>query len=102
MKEEFEGTGIVALNSKTYYCWDGEGSGSKYSSKGLSKSLNKMTKNAYLNVLKTREPVSGTNRGFISKNQKMHTYSQLKTGLTYFYAKRRVCDDGVSTKPIDI
>ena len=35
-KEEFKGSGIIALNSKTYYCWnDDDDKTVKYSSKGL-------------------------------------------------------------------
>ena len=100
-KEEFQGDGIVALNSKTYYCWNNDGS-TKHSSKGISKSLNQLTKEQYLKVLDTKASVCGINKGFVKKNGLMCTYSQLKTGLTYSYAKRKLCDDGVSTLPIDI
>ena len=99
-KEEFVGDGIVALNSKTYYCWGDEGS--KYSSKGLSKSTNNLTKQQYLNVLTSETSVSGENVGFMRKDNRMVTYRQIRTGLTYFYAKRVVCEDGVSTTPIDL
>ena len=96
-KEEFTGDGIVALNSKSYYCW-GE-KGNKFSSKGLNKRINQLNKDSYLNVLNTKKSFMGKNRGFVVKDQKMLTYNQIKRGLTYFYAKRRVCSDGVSTEP---
>ena len=100
-KEEFSGKGIIALNSKTYYCWKDD-STSKFSCKGISKNTNQITKELYASVLSSRKTVVGTNTGFIKKNGKILTYKQHKTGLSYFYAKRKVCDDGVSTEPIDI
>ena len=100
-KVEFEGSGMVALNSKTYCCWKEDGS-SKCSSKGLSKVTNNFSRDSYLGVLRSGRSVSGTNKGFVKKDNVMYTYSQLRTGLTYVYAKRRVLDDGVSTENIDI
>ena len=99
-KEEFVGDGIIALNSKTYYCWSN--SACKASTKGISKALNNITREQFLNVLQTKEPISGRNKGFIRKNNEIFTYTQLRTGLTYFYAKRKVCPDGVTTLPIDV
>ena len=100
-KDEFVGTGIIALNSKTYFCWS-EGDNCKYSSKGLSKRSNKLSREIFESVLVTGLSHTGLNRGFVKKNNTIYTYSQLRTGLTYFYAKRKVCEDGVSTEPIDI
>ena len=91
--------GMVALNSKTYLCWNGEGA-SKYSSKGLTKKTNQLTKTQFLDFLHTRQSVEGVNKGFMRKDNETFTYDQLKTGLTYFYAKQRVCVDGVSTENI--
>ena len=59
-KVEFEGDGIVALTSKTYFCFknnpDNEGSNEmeiKLACKGLNKRSNNLTKKHYLDVLKT-------------------------------------------------
>jgi hypothetical protein len=102
-KEEWSGDAIVALNSKTYFCWnESDAKAGKCSSKGLSKTTNTLTKENFLNVLNTKQPKTGQNKGFVKKDGSLYTYSQVKTGLTYFYAKRRVCADGVSTEPIDI
>ena len=101
-KEEFEGDGIVALNSKTYFCWGSEETNNKYSSKGLGKSMNKLTKDSYTEVLFSKQSMRGTNNGFLKTKDGVYTYSQLKTGLTYFYAKRRVLPDGVSTENIEL
>lgn len=120
-KEEFKGSGMVALNAKTYFCWKDDedldaafgkptddaknqarrqAGASKYSSKGVSKRTNKLTREQYLRVLKTGSVVKGVNRGFIRKDGKTFTYRQNKTALTYMYGKRRVLPNGVDTDPI--
>ena len=101
-KEEFSGIGIISLNSKTYYCWGENSSDDKYRSKGLSRTQNKLVKEQYESVLRSRTPISGENRGFCRRNNTLLTYSQCRSGLSYFYAKRLVLEDGVSTKPLNI
>ena len=99
-KVEFEGVGMVALNSKTYCCWNDDTC--KYSSKGVSKSTTRFTKDDFAGVLKDNKPVHGTNKGFVLRQNKMFSYAQSRAGLTSLYAKRRVLDDGVSTTHLDI
>lgn len=99
-KPEFNGEGIIALNSKTYFCF-GEGK-TKSSTKGLMNRLNPLEKEDFLKVLENKTIVSGRNRGIMRKNQKMVTYSQVRAGLNYFYAKRKVHPDGVSTSPLSL
>jgi len=99
-KQEFKGDCIVALNSKTYLC--SAGSDVKLSSKGLSKRTNKLNVEHYHSILRTKRCVTGLNTGFVRKKNRTFTYSMIKRGLTYFYAKRRVCDDGVSTEPLTV
>ena len=99
-KEEFSGDGVVALNSKTYFCWKEETV--KYSSKGLSKRTNTLTKEHFVSVLKTRESVCGKNRGFVKKDGMLRTYEQERAGLSYFYGKRKVHEDRVSTSAPDV
>ena len=103
-KQEFKGQAIVALNSKTYLCSESTDNGgkSKLSSKGLSKRTNKLSLDDYKTVLTTKHHKSGVNTGFVRKPNKTYTYSMIKRGLTYFYAKRRVCEDGVSTEPLTV
>ena len=101
-KEEYKGTGAVALNSKTYVCWDSVKDTSKASSKGISKRLTVLTANVYKSVLQAQQPFSGVNRGFIRKDRQMVTYKQLRAGMTYYYVKRQVLEDGVSTILLDI
>jgi hypothetical protein len=102
LKVEFDGSGMVALNAKTYCCWRDEDNITKYSSKGLSKKSNSFDRAHFLSVLQSGKPQSGTNRGFVLKDNSMFTYAQVRTGLTYLYTKRRVMSDGVSTQNLDI
>ena len=99
-KVEWRGDGFVGLNSKTYYCWGQDGD--KYSCKGVNKKRNSINKDKYLKVLMTGEPESGENRGFRVVKNKVLTYSQFRLGFSYFYPKRQVLSDGITTIPLDI
>ena len=98
-KVEWSGDGFVGLCSKTYYCF---GATDKYSTKGLSKRHNEIDKDAFLQVLTNRRSGSGKNRGFRVNHSSVLTYVQERAALTYFYAKRVVLEDGVSTGPVDV
>lgn len=97
-KEEFSGSGIVALNAKTYHCYGHNGT--KTSAKGVMKRLNNFQKGEFLSTLFSKKSVFGLNRGIMRRNNRMVTYSQMRSGLSYFYAKRLVKSDGVSTSPL--
>ena len=101
-KLEYEGNGIVALCSKMY-CVKSDSS-VKFSCKGISKKhVDKSTVyDLYLNVLKSKKIESGVNTGIRLINNQMTTYQQTRAGFTYFYYKRKVLDDGVSTMPLDM
>lgn len=101
-KEEYKGDGMIALNSKTYCCWRDDDPNVKVSSKGISKRTNKLTKEQFKRVLYSKIKHTGVNRGFVCKQNRMFTYKQLKCALTFFYAKRRVDIDGVTTTNINI
>lgn len=99
-KEEFRGREMVCLCSKMYFI-----SGDKYdklSSKGINKNTNDITIESFKNVLHTKEDTTATNRGFRMVNNRIVSYLQEKKGLTYFYDKRKVLEDGISTEPLDI
>ena len=98
-KTEWEGDGIIGLCSKTYYCF---GSQDKFSCKGVNKKCNVIDKDKYLNVLLTKQNSSGVNRGFRVVDNNMYTYEQTRNGFSYFYPKRKVLADGVSTLPLHI
>lgn len=106
-KTEFAGTGMACLNSKVYICWGGfDKDGKPYmkiSCKGVQQKRNELLRRHYLNVLLTQEPHFVTNAGFIRDgNGDTKTYTLRKKGLTYFYVKRKVLADGVSTTHLDI
>ena len=96
-KVEWEGEGMVALCSKTYFGW---GTKDKYSCKGLRKSVNFLNKEKYLEVLQKKQAGGGVNVGFQVHNNALYTYRQERDSLSYLYIKRKVCDDGVSTEPL--
>ena len=99
-KVEWSGEGFVGLNSKTYCCW-GQDEG-KVSCKGISKRLNKPTKEVYLDVLQSKQSQCGENRGFRIHQNQVFTYTQHRTGFQYFYPKRKVQEDGIATLPLDL
>ena len=98
-KEEWSGAGIIGLSSKTYYCF---GAYDKFSCKGVNKKTNDINKEKYLNVLLTKQSSAGLNKGFRVVNNSMYTYEQVRDGFSYFYPKRKVLEDGVTTMPLDI
>ena len=98
-KVEWEGDGIVALCSKTYYCF---GANDKFSSKGISKRQNDITKETYLSVLQSKTAAGGNNVGFRVVNNGVSTYTQSRNAFTYFYPKRKVLEDNISTTYLDI
>ena len=98
-KVEWSGAGFVGLCSKTYYCF---GATDKYSTKGLNKRHNTIDKDAFLAVLTNRRSGSGANRVFRVHKSTVLTYVQERAALTYFYAKRVVHEDGVTTGPVDV
>ena len=74
----------------------------KTSTKGMQKT-NKINREEFLSVL--RKPKSEhrvQNSGFIIEGNVTKTYTQKKKGLNYFYCKRKVLSDGVSTTHLDI
>ena len=100
-KIEWRGNGIIALCSKTYYCF-GEDKGDKSATKGLDKRQNQLSKDRFLNVLRTGTSGGGTNTTFRTDGVSVYTYKQQRNSLSYFYIKRKVLDDGVSTVPLSV
>ena len=100
-KLEYKGDGIVALCSKTYCCF-GANATTKTSAKGISKRLNKLTRKRYLKVLKKQISGKGHNVSFKHHKAQIYTYKQSRASLSYFYVKRRVHEDRVTTSPLNI
>jgi hypothetical protein len=98
-KVEWEGSGFIGLSSKTYYCFGDKGD--KLAAKGVNKSAG-LSKDDFLNVINTRQSISSSNRGLLTKNNETFTYEMERRGLSFFYCKRRVLNDSVSTTYLDI
>jgi hypothetical protein len=90
---------MIALCSKTYLCFGAE---DKFSCKGVNRKTNDIHKGTYMDVLLTKQSGSGINRGFRSIDNQVYTYLHERAGFSYFYPKRKVLADGVSTISFDI
>ena len=105
-KEEFRCTELLYLCSKTYCCYENNSDKFKFISKGLNKRVledsgdGPMAK--YRRVLDEAVNLTSTNRGFRTIKQMVATYEQTKKELSYFYPKRKVRDDGIHTKPLNL
>lgn len=99
MHIEWMGSGVVALCSKSYYCFDHNEKNTKISAKGISKKHNDLKVADYKDVLTNQKISTANNRGFRIKGDDMFTYNQTKKGLNYFYAKRIVLSDHITTLP---
>ena len=53
-------------------------------------------------VLDEAGNLTSTNRKFRTIKHMVATYEQTKKGLSYFYPKRQVQDDGSHTKPLNL
>ena len=96
-KPEFVGSRMIALTAKCYFV-EGK-SGTKYSCKGMSKKQNEMTWQRYMAAL-NGELDTGKNTGFRVHEKGMVTYEQNKLGLSAYYDKRCVLEDGIHTRPL--
>lgn len=110
-KLECDFTCIVALCSKCYACENEDMPDDyKFSSKGLNKRsvIDKCKKSGssivelYKRVLDTGIKESVINRGIRTFGNQVMTYSQKRGGLSFFYIKRIVEEDGISTRPLDV
>ena len=101
-KAEWIGRGFVGLCSKCYYCFGSTSGGDKLSCKGVNKKQNPVNKDSFLQVLRTKQPGQGANRGFRTWGTSVVTYVQHKSALSYLYPKRKVQEDGITTLPLDL
>ena len=98
-KPEFKGKRMIALTSKCYFADNGEnvvGGIPKFSCKGVSRRQNKMSWGRYRNALFGALD-KATNIGFRKKENHIVTYEQTKLGLSAYYDKRVVHEDGIHT-----
>ena len=108
-KPEFKGKRMIALTSKCYFADNGDseagasqagaklrGSIPKFSCKGVNRRQNKMSWERYRNApFGALDKV--TNIGFRKKENHIVTYEQTKLGLSAYYDKRVVHEDGIRT-----
>ena len=78
----------------------------KFSSKGLNKRILEESGDGpmekYRKLLDEAINLTSTNRGFRTINHMVATHEQIKKGLSYFYPKRQVQDDGIHTKLLNL
>jgi hypothetical protein len=122
-KLEWAGDSMIALCSKLYHGWNYDQedfvrwanepddtdrfvnpspNNRKISCKGLNKKANEtnLTPDVFTKVLEEKLQMSGRNSGFRVLHGRMYMYKQIRRSLSYFYMKRVVQPDGVSTKPL--
>ena len=98
-KAEFRGTRMIVLTSKCYFAENQETLKKKFSCKGVNKKQNEMDWNRYFEALKGSTD-NATNTGFRIRDHEIVTYTQKKLGLSAYYDKRRVLEDGIHTEPL--
>jgi hypothetical protein len=102
-KEEKRTDKLISLCSKMYCCSDlDEKEKPKYSCKGIQHQNNEITYKRFENVLFNKDQDIVLNKGFRYVGGCMKSYEQVKKGLSYAYHKRIVCEDGITTKPLNI
>jgi len=100
-KIEFKGSRMIALCLKCHYANDSQGcEKKKFSTKGLSKTQNKLTWQRFEEALEDSKDIA-TNRDFRMQDRQMVMYEQQKVGLSAYYDKRWVLPDGIHTEPIE-
>ncbi len=99
-KEEATGQKMVALSSKCYLLKQGDRC--KISCKGVNKCCLDNPLEIFTSVLETKNSFQNVNRGIRVRNGTVFSYEQQKNGFSYFYCKRKVLEDGVTTEPLDI
>ena len=95
-KAEFQGKRMIALTSKCYFADSGGEGVKKFSCKGVSRRQNKMNWERYKNAL-FGSLDKARNIGFRKRDNHIVTYEQSKLGLSAYYDKRIVHDDGIHT-----
>ena len=91
---------MIAPCSKCYFVDESEGKKKKFSMKGVSKKQNEITWQHFKKALEGSKDIA-TNRGFRMWDGQIVTYEQQKLGLSAYYDKRWVLEDGIHTEPIE-
>ncbi|RAW28567.1 hypothetical protein PC110_g15064 [Phytophthora cactorum] len=106
---EWSGYAMVSLPSQNYICYlPDESYKVKVSAKGVQQGRGRnedvLNPDGSETVVRDRITLQGTNKRFrLSKESKsVITYTQTKSALSYFYDKRQLLLDGISTIPLNI
>ena len=106
LKGDFSCSEMLCFCGKTYCCYDKTSSELKISSKGLMKRKLEQSGDGplgrYLKVLDESVNITSTNKCFRTKKNTVATYEQTERGLSLFYPKRIVEDDGINTHPVNL
>ena len=78
------------------------GATDKSSTKGLSKRHNDIDKDTFLTVLTNRQSRGWFTRGSRVRQSSVMTKVQERAALTYFYGKRKILADALSTAPLEM
>ena len=87
---------MIALTSKCYYADNEDGSTKKFSCKGVNRRQNEMNWERYRKAL-FGSLDKARNIGFRKRDNHFVTYEQSKLGLSAYYDKRIVHEDGIHT-----
>ena len=97
---------MLCLCSKAHCCYDVTSNKLKFSSKGLNERVLEQSGDGpvekYRRVLNEKVNVTSNNTGFRTNNHSVATYEQVKKGLSYFYPKKIVENDGIHTQPLNL
>ena len=85
---------------KCYHIKDSATGQAKVSSKGVNKRQNEMRLERFERALAGDRDLV-VNRGFRMRDGAMYTYEQRKLGLSAYYDKRWVLEDGIHTEPLE-
>ena len=99
-KLEASGEEMIALSPKTYLLKQKDTC--KFSCKGVNKSRVINPERIFKSVLNDKVTNSVTNMGFRVKYSSVFSYHQIRSGFNYFYCKRKILNDGISTIPLDV
>ena len=83
---------MACVTSKTYIFWKTlDGEEFKLSSKRVQEKSNTLTPQDFINILSMQVPKIIENAGLIrDKEGVIHTSTQQKQGISYFYCKRKI------------
>lgn len=101
---KLEGVGVIAyaLSSKLYYLSNADRTDVKARAKGVSLGRVSNPEKCYKKGLFDGETTDVENWGIIKHEGLMKTRRVMKTAFSFFYAKRVVLPDGISTQALDI